>query len=347
MERHLLFPLTVACMLGCSEPQQFYLPTEQQVFQQNRSSVNRVIDVLWVIDNSGSMESSQANLANNLDSFIGQFVQRNLSFKMAFTSSDAYLASVSGDASLSLFRDGSDQFGHSNTPIIADTTPNPQDVFLKNARLGTKGAGDERMFQSLRETLVNPGNQNFLRPNSFFSVILISDEEDYSWDGTTNYEVTSPRPALHPVSRYVDFLDAFTFSPPGSRKYNVNTISVLDQNCLTLLNPKNEPAGQKIGQRYMQLADATGGLKGDICSNFADTLNKIAGKILELITQFKLNRIPDVDTITVSVNGTNIPNNSQNGWTYEPTQNAVFFHGKSVPAEGETVIIDYQPANAR
>lgn len=346
MESRLLFPLIVVCMLGCTEPQ-FYLPSETQVFQQNRSGINRVLDVLWVIDNSGSMESSQANLANNLDAFIGGFVQRNLSFKMAFTTSDAYLATVNNNPMLSLFRDGSDQFGHSGVPIITGTTPNLHDIFLKNARPGTKGAGDERVFQSLRETLINPGNQNFLRPDSFFSVIIISDEEDYSWDGNTNYEATNPKPTLHPVSRYVDFLDAYTFSIAGNRKYNVSTISVLDQACLNTLNPTGSTAGQKIGTRYMQLADMTGGYQGSICSNFADTLNKIAGKILELLTQFKLNRFPDVETIKVIVNGTDVPNDMKNGWTYDAVQNSIFFHGTAVPGEGETVVIDYQPANAR
>ncbi len=341
MRRNLLWLLIVVCMLGCTQ-QQFYLPSEQQVFQQNRSSTNKVIDVLWVIDNSKSMETSQTNLANNLDAFIGGFVQKGLSFKMAFTTTDAYQSLFTGNLQLSHFRDGSDQFGHSGVPIIMNTTPNIENVFLMNARVGTAGNGDERAFQSLRETLINPGNQNFLRPDSFFSVIIISDEEDYSWDGSTPATAQTPMPPLHPISTYINFLDSFTSSLPSNRKYSVSSISIQDQACLTQLG-----SGRRMGVRYKELSEATNGYSGNLCSNFGDTLAKISGKILELLTSFKLNREPDISTIQVAVDGKVIPNDAQNGWTYDSAKNAIFFHGTSVPGEGQQVIINYQPTSAR
>ncbi len=345
MGRILLAFLAVVCLWGCSE-QYFYLPSEQQVFQQNRSSLNRVLDVLWVIDNSGSMETSQANLAANLDSFIDGFVQRNLSFKMAFTTSDAYLSLFSGNWADSNFRDGSTANGHSGVPIITNTTTNIQDVFLKNARPGIDGKGDERVFQSIQQTLINPNNQNFLRPDSYFAVIIISDEDDFSWDGSSDISPNYANPSLHPVSRYVNFLDTFTGSVPDSRRYNVSTISIMDTACLDLLKPATNPS-QKIGLRYMQIADATDGHKGSLCANFADTLNKISGKLLELLTQFPLNRTPDLASIKVFVDDKEVPEDANNGWTYNSVQNSIYFHGSSVPAEGQSVVINYNPTLPR
>lgn len=343
MGRRFLSLLAVVCMGGCSD-QQFFLNSEQQVFQQNRSSLNKVLDVLWVIDNSGSMETSQTNLANNLNAFIDGFVQRGLSFKMGFTTTDAYKSQYSGNWNDSNFRDGSDAYGHSGIPIITNTTPNIQDVFLKNARPGINGNGDERAFQSLWQTLINPNNQGFLRSDSFFSVIVISDEEDFSWDGTGAIGDSNDS-RLHPVSRYVNFLDSFTGSSPGLRRYIVSTISIMDQSCLNQLMPAG--GSQRIGNRYMQLADATGGFKGSLCSNFADTLNKIAGKLLELLTQFPLDRIPDVNSIHVTVDGKDIPPSSSSGWTYNDAQNSIYFHGSAIPGEGQTVLIAYNPVTPR
>lgn len=341
MGRILLALLAGVCMWGCSE-QVFYLPSEQQVFQQNRSSLNRVLDVLWVIDNSGSMETSQANLATNLNSFIDGFVRRSLSFKMAFTTSDSYLSLFSGNWADSNFRDGGDTYGHSGVPIITDQTPNIQDVFLKNARPGINGKGDERVFQSIQQSLINPNNQNFLRPESFFAIIIISDEDDFSWDGSTDISPSYSHVGLHPVSRYVNFLDTFTGSVPDNRRYNVSTISIMDTACLNLLKPPTN-ASQKIGLRYMDIVDATNGHKGSLCENFADTLNKISGKILELLTQFPLNRTPDIATIKVIVDNKEIPESATDGWTYNSAQNSIYFHGNSVPAEGQSVVINYNP----
>ncbi|OQW46101.1 MAG: hypothetical protein A4S09_16840 [Proteobacteria bacterium SG_bin7] len=341
----LLALLAVVCMWGCSE-QLFYLPSEQQVFHQNRSSINRVLDVLWVIDNSGSMETSQANLATNLDSFIDGFIKRNLSFKMAFTTSDAYMSLFSGNWADSNFRDGGAVNGHSGTPIITNMTPNIQDVFLKNARPGVDGKGDERVFQSIQQTLINPNNKNFLRPESFFAVIIISDEDDFSWDGSTDISPNYSNPGLHPVSRYVNFLDTFTGSVPDNRRYNVSTISIMDTACLNILKPTTNPS-QKIGLRYMELADATAGHKGSLCANFAETLNKISGKLLELLTQFPLNRTPDLATIKVFVDAKEVPESATDGWTYNSSQNSIYFHGNAVPAEGQSVVINYNPATPR
>jgi hypothetical protein len=344
MRSPLLAFLAVVCMLACSQAQ-FSLPSEQQYFEQNRSGLNKVLDVLWVIDNSGSMATSQSNLANNLDSFIAGFVQRQLSFKMAFTTTDAYLSQYSGNWAQSNFRDGGNQNGHSGIPIITNTTPNIEDVFLLNARPGTDGYGDERAFQSMWQTLINPNNQNFLRPDSFFSVIVISDEDDASWDQQSDISGNPNDSRLHPISRYVDFLDSYTSSSPLARKYIVSTISIMDQACLSQLMPSG--GSQKIGTRYMQMSDATGGYKGSLCSNFADTLNKIAGRLLELLTQFPLNRIPDVNSIEVWVDGMKVVQSSTNGWTYDPAPNAIFFHGNAIPGEGQKVIINYQPTNPR
>lgn len=340
-----LFLLALLIGLTACSQQAFYLPLETQVFQQNRSSINKNVDILWVIDNSNSMETSQQNLASNFNSFINGFLSRGMNFKMAFTSTDAYMSLFANNPALSLFRDGSDATGHSGIPILTNSTPNINSVFVRNAQLGTAGSGDERAFQSIRETLLNPGNQGFLRPNSFLSIIIVSDEDDFSWDGQDPLNGNYQAPGIHTISRYTDFLDSFTNSQPGSRQYNVNVISISDQACWDQLHQNS--SGQKIGYRYMQIADATGGVKSNLCSNFAASLGDISGKILELISQFNLSRTPIIETIVVKIAGNIIPENATNGWTYDANKNAIIFHGTAVPAEGQKVEITFDPATPK
>jgi hypothetical protein len=68
--------------------------TTEEVFTQNAqgSDVNG-FDLIWVIDNSGSMDDEQDELAANTESFIQAFVDSNIAqsdFKMAVTTTEAW-----------------------------------------------------------------------------------------------------------------------------------------------------------------------------------------------------------------------------------------------------------------
>src|SRR4051812_44958689 len=96
---------------GCGNHIQFGLTTEGQSFQQNSSSFTNQLDVLWVVDNSASMKPLQTNMTNNFGSFISSFQTQGWDFKMAVTTSDAYLADTAlngykaSNSGLAQFRD--------------------------------------------------------------------------------------------------------------------------------------------------------------------------------------------------------------------------------------------------
>ena len=75
MKKGLILCLVFAFLTGCgggSEPS-FSLGSTGDGFQQV-SSTNTKIDILWVIDNSGSMNASQQDLRENFNLFIEDFV---------------------------------------------------------------------------------------------------------------------------------------------------------------------------------------------------------------------------------------------------------------------------------
>lgn len=320
------------------------LPTGQSFQQSAAQAVNDKMDILWVIDDSASMQPLQTNLTNNFNSFITQFVTKGYDFHMAVTDTAAYLAGASyfNNPSYARFKDGTGA-NVTNVYDILPTTPNLASVFVKNASLGATGNGDERAFSSFKAALDSPQNAGFLRSNSYLAIIILSDEDDFSSTKALyarDHDYTDP--GLVPVQTYVDYLDGLTASTGATRRYNVSSIAVLDNTCLQAHVAQS--SSSIIGQRYIQLSNATGGSLGSICdSSYANTLNTIQQNIIELGTQYYLSRVPVVSTIQVIVNGATIPQDGTNGWSYASASNSILFHGNAVPPASAEIQVNFDP----
>jgi hypothetical protein len=83
----------VISAVGCgSDSASYSVLPDGDTFYQNTQSTNTRVDMLWVIDNSGSMATSQQNLANNFPTFIDGFSSRNLDFQVGVVGTDAFVA---------------------------------------------------------------------------------------------------------------------------------------------------------------------------------------------------------------------------------------------------------------
>lgn len=336
---------------GCGQKTaSFSLLSDEATFQQNVSSTNSKMDILWVIDNSGSMAPSQANVANNFRRFLDKFDEKSFDYRMAVTTSDAYRSLFDQPQSHSRFRDGTDATSHTGVYVIEPSTPNLESTFLTNMVQGIYGHGDERAFQSIKETLNNPDNSGFPRPDAFLAVIIVSDEDDFSHDGSTSKGGQYSYSGIHTVNSYVDFLDGLTGATAETRrsKYNVSSIAILDTACKAQLDPSSA-YGLKIGYRYMELSNKTNGIIGSLCGDFGTTLSDISNKIIELSTEFFLNRDPIVESIVVRVNGelvTRIYDTDPkpwNGYMYHEETNSITFHGSAIPGPGMPISVRFDP----
>lgn len=331
----------------------FSVLSDTSNFQQSAVYVPRKLDVLFVVDNSGSMSTSQSNLANNFPSFINRFITKGYDFKLAITTTDAFYGDQFVTTSCSLCN-------VNQTRFRSGVTPNPVYVisshnydlglqserdrltaeFSLNVKVGINGSGDERAFSSFKAALNSSLNAGFHRPDAYLAVVIVSDEEDFSQD---NYGINESytNPALHPVVNYKTFLDGFTGGKPKS-DYSVSTISVLDNACRLSLN-----SGQKISNRYMQLADLTGGTKNSICSAFDTTLDNISSTIEGQVQPvFQLNKKPMISSIRVIVDGVLVPQDTAhvNGWDYDAVTNRITIYGSTYkPQNGSNVVINFDP----
>ncbi len=322
--------LLTGCGQGSSSS--FSVLPVSDTFQQSASIQNAQIDILWVIDNSGSMATSQQNLANNFPSFIQKFLEKNYDFKMAITGTDAWTSNA-----LAKFRDGNGSTTSTGIFVLDALTPLLQSVFVTNALLGVNGTGDERMFQSMEASLDSPLNAGFLRPGSFLSVITITDEDDFSNSTVNHLENQYSSPLLYSIQHYVDYMASVTGSTPAQKRFNFNSIAINDTNCLNQLFN----GAQKIGQRVGALADATGGIKANLCGQFANELTLISDRIIQLSTQFYLNRLPIPSTIEVIVDGVIM---AAANWTCDATSNSILFASSATPAQGSSIRVKFDPA---
>jgi hypothetical protein len=162
-------------------------------------------DILFVIDDSPSMDPHQANLASNLDAFIQALASSTIAndFRVGVTTSsverfDGATTYLSGPAAGvpypagalvavtpgtpgGLIHDAATGFGGAR--ILDRGDANMIATFQANVRVGDVGSGKEEPFRAARLALTDrlrDANAGFLRPGARLAVIFLTDEDDCS-----------------------------------------------------------------------------------------------------------------------------------------------------------------------
>ena len=90
-----LLKLGTALMVafGCTQniPEAYHYQQQEEYFGAS-AKVNTKIDLLWVIDNSASMDSSQEKLRNGFASFATKYLKPTWDIRLAVITTDTFLA---------------------------------------------------------------------------------------------------------------------------------------------------------------------------------------------------------------------------------------------------------------
>ncbi len=300
------------------------------------------VDVLIVVDNSGSMGEEQNNLANNFSSFVQDAnATWKTDYHIAVTTTDMEDAKHSGKFQ------GSPRFVTNkdvsaigpSLKVGANGSGNEQGLAAAQAALSAplttelkppkecNSANDCTKPLDCMASVITPGkkycgghNMEFLRKDATLEIVIVSDEEDGS-------------PAQ--LNFYVDFLKAIK-GYANTNLLHVHAI-VGDKN-----NGCQGAGGEAApGNRYIEVASQTAGKVVSICTtDWAKALKDIGTVAFGLKVQFFLSRPPVVETITVTVAG----KQCLTGWKYEEVSNTVIFDdkGSCMPQEGQTIDIHYK-----
>lgn len=226
------------------------------------------IDVLFVIDDSCSMEDDQSALAANFESFFGSFRANQIDFRIAAITTDM---------------DDDKRKGRFVGPVLTDKAPNVDSAFSMLVNVGAEGSAQERALASARAALTEPllstTNKDFLRPNADFAVIFLGDEDDQS---------------AFPLSDFENFLRGLKTS---DERLSVTSIVGLD-GCLF--------PGLVRGWRLASLPSAFGanGTLALCTTDYANILRTTAGRLVNQRCIVGLKRpIDRTRRVRVTVNG--------------------------------------------
>ena len=176
-------------------------------------------DILFVVDDSGSMSEEQANLAANLDAFIDTLVASPVKndfrigvtnssveeFTVTATAGKSYAAGPSAGVpfpagalvAIKARADGTaipgalvydptlfaQTGGWGGNRILDKGSPTLAADFKANVRVGLDGSGKEQPFRAARLALSDrllDSNQGFLRDGARLAVVFLTDEDDCS-----------------------------------------------------------------------------------------------------------------------------------------------------------------------
>jgi len=311
----------VSLLTACQDVK-FDLPAASDNFNQSVTYNNKV-DILWIMDNSSSMQQHQSDLSKQIPDMMAKLNSLKMDYHMAVVTSSMGGTNPTGGHMI-----GSPRYFTSSTPNVAA---------LMQARLvvGQDGSDLERGLQSMETVLSSSYQANegsgFLRNDALLVVIALSDEDDKSKSSSA-------------VTYYTNFLDSVK-APwvDGGRSWVFNFIGVLSisSQCKTF----NDYA--EAGLAFIGLADASGGTKDSICSSdLSSAVSNVRARIVQIITDYKLSSKPILSSIVVKINGVTIPNSTTNGWGYLADKNAIRFYGSAIPAADVSISVDFKPAEA-
>jgi hypothetical protein len=145
----------------------------EQSFEQD---LYEAVDVLWVVDNSGSMSDDLDIVAANFASFIQVFIDLGLDWQMGVITTDM---------------DNAEFQGKLVGPYLTPSSPDVVNQFTQQIDLGSGGSATETAFRSteaaLTAPLVDGHNAGFMRESAALATIVISDEDDSSTMSASNF----------------------------------------------------------------------------------------------------------------------------------------------------------------
>ena len=326
------------------------LPADYVAYSQATTQASpRPVDILWVIDSSGSMQEEQNYLSQNFNSLVSALVDGGAEFQTAITTTD--ICSQDGVASaqcpveyggdLTTRLQGS-FVGDAGSTVLSSTDSNIVSKFSDYTKVGTSGSGFEHGLEAAKmavEKSVAGSNEQLVRDGAFLSIIVVSDEEDDGIGlGMTDAYSGKNYVADGFTDHSFDHNDLITYlnGVKGAGNFAVSTVTGTRGNDGSLCDsPHSSP--QEEGTQYINAATATGGAIQSICeTDWSTSLGFIGQDIAAQITQIQLDKTPYPPTIRVKVNGVETSN-----WSYIEANNSVKFDPDHIPAAGANITVDY------
>lgn len=313
-------------LLGCSE----YKLSEREVKESFLQETIDMVDILFVIDNSCSMASYQQNLANNFDSFLSSLQKTEIDYQIGVTTTTIEETNQDPDCAEEERLLGGELV---DGLIIGADTENVQQIFRDLVQVGTCGSHIE-MGLAAAQTILSKPSLGLQRDNAFFSVIFVSDEQDFSPLSVNQY--------LHQMQIHQRERNWFQAS----------SVVVTDTSSCDV-EPNSEIT---VGTRYIDIAERTNGVVANICdADFSEMMENISFHATRRQDRFFLAELPDVTSLRLEISTgeettAHACDSADFPWRYQEIESdnglvaSILFEREKLPPKGAMIELYYNVA---
>jgi hypothetical protein len=251
------------------------------------------VDVLWVVDNTQSMQLEHAALEQAFSGFVNSLEAEDLGYQIGVITTD-------------MLNDSGVLRG--NPWIITPGLEDGAEAFANAIDVGLGGtakeAGLAAMVTALSEPLRSGANRGFRRETAALHVIVVSDSNDHSEDWLGESPLRVAEELLKDEADFTQLPALFSAvvgdSPSGC---------------------SGASGSATPGARYVDLANRTGGEFASICeSNLQGVLASFAEVSVVYPRRFLLNNLAEPESLRVSVSGQVVSD-----WIYSENPPSVVF----------------------
>ncbi len=262
------------------------------------------VDVLFVVDGTGSMAEEQASLGEAAVSFVDALTSWELDWQLGATSSDLGDDGVLRGRPWIVTPESSDPVGALATALDVGTDHVPPSAGLDAATLALRDSSGQ--------------NHGFRRDHTALHIVFVSDGEDQS--GTVL--------GADPVSAFAAVLATqATLSGQPARASAV--VGDAPDGCTGTTGDAN------AGLRYLEVARRTGGADVSVCdADFASVAGRLGELAADWPVRFALEARPTEGSVSVEVDGVRVT-----AFTVDYLDPAVIFEG--APAPGAEILVSY------
>jgi hypothetical protein len=311
--KKILFLCTLFTVLSCS-PESPKL--EQRVYTQKVATdvnldFNPKVDILFVVDDSGSMEAHQERLSKNVE-VLTKSIEKNRVL-------DYHIGVITTTMGINDYRNvnyGGRLVSMPGKPRFVDrSTPGGMDLLRRYIQVGTSGASTEKVFEPAEaalSALATTYNVGFLRQDAYLVFIFITDSDDQS--SKINGSDYSAQ----------EFFNFTTKLKSGNAKKIIPYGIVIPSAINPGVGCARDSGPPKKLEDYISMLS---GYVYDLCDrNYNSNLDFLGKDIVNRVSKFMvLNRRPIVSTIRVLYGAFEIPNDIDKGWSFDASKNAIVF----------------------
>ena len=325
-------------------------------------SRNPVADIIWVVDESGSMSDNLQDIVNNANDFFSRAVKSGLDFRMGVTGvadpndfnpfqPKVIVGKMCGKLMPAPMFDmgdpgGPDRFLSANEQkIFKSCVANPP------YREGSSEYGLAHAYEGVTRHLPRKAGDNTkIRPNASLAIIIATDEAPKELKGG-KYKGQGPSYKANgcsltatsqaEVNKYLGpWFTRFGGKDPKWGSPARAMVHLIGGLCGS--SGGSSSCSAEVGHGYLELVKATGGIAADICQkNLGTTLQIIIDAITGAASPAVLQYVPISASLAVALDNKQLKRSRASGFDYVGFSNSLVFVGVKIP-KGSKVVASYR-----